>query len=279
MTDPKVTVLPGENMSRQLHQSPTAVGILIEPHLLTQTGDHHFQCDYCGKSLARKYDFMRHIHTHTGHCYDPDALQLKRIKARTPSTGVTTAAAATEAASSGQSGLGGIDWAGLVTSTRQCSRILLSIDQAVESISTASCCGHYHIGPLRLFACGCLLADFGSQERGARCSISSDCPTHFEWLPRTCLVTADPKLGVLCGENMSQQLHQSPLCNRSFTKKNCLEQHLLTQTDDHNYKCNDCGNIFSQTVALTDHPSTNSGGRPYKCDHCDSSFSQKGQLN
>ncbi|XP_077499802.1 uncharacterized protein LOC144110636 [Amblyomma americanum] len=105
------------------------------------------------------------------------------------------------------------------------------------------------------------------------------------WLTLGCknaepgLVTADPKLGVLCGENMSQQLHQSPLCNQSFTKKNCLEQHLLTQSDDHNYKCNDCGNIFSQTVTLTDHPRTNSGGRPYKCDYCDSSFSQKGQLN
>ncbi|KAK8756963.1 hypothetical protein V5799_000335 [Amblyomma americanum] len=94
-----------------------------------------------------------------------------------------------------------------------------------------------------------------------------------------CLVTADLKLGVLCGENMSQQLHQSPHCNRSFTNKNHLEQHLLTQADDHPYKCNHCGSSFAQKVTLMHHFRTHKGEHPYKCDHCDSRFSEKGQLN
>ncbi|KAK8762916.1 hypothetical protein V5799_034476 [Amblyomma americanum] len=56
---------------------------------------------------------------------------------------------------------------------------------------------------------------------------------------------------------MSQQLHQSPHCNRSFTKKNRQEQHLPTQSDDCPSKCNHYASSFAQKVTLMDHPHTN----------------------
>ncbi|KAK8768146.1 hypothetical protein V5799_005073 [Amblyomma americanum] len=105
------------------------------------------------------------MRTHTGCCYGPDALLPKCIKERTPLTGVTTAAAATEAESSGLFALrslnkrshvsdntlrstrtfihllgirvpflshAGTHRTALVTSTRQCLRTALSIDRALR---------------------------------------------------------------------------------------------------------------------------------------------------
>ncbi|XP_077499799.1 uncharacterized protein LOC144110634 isoform X2 [Amblyomma americanum] len=44
------------------------------------------------------------------------------------------------------------------------------------------------------------------------------------------MVTADPIVTVLPGENTKKQLHQSAHCSRSFIKKDPIEPHLLTQT-------------------------------------------------
>ncbi|XP_077499793.1 uncharacterized protein LOC144110631 [Amblyomma americanum] len=204
--DPIVTVLPGENTKKQLHQSA-----------------------HCSRSFIKKDPIEPHLLTQTG-----------------------------------------TDRIAFITSTRQCLRTALSIDRAVRVSVLLLAVGVTTLGVFNYLpwaadwlTVGCKITEPGAQFSRATSG----------------LVTADPKLRVLSGENMSQQLHQSPHCSQRFTKKNCQDQHLLTLTDDRPYKCNHCGKIFTQKISLIHHIRIHTGERPYKCNHCDSSFSRKGHLD
>ncbi|XP_077499792.1 uncharacterized protein LOC144110628 isoform X2 [Amblyomma americanum] len=82
------------------------------------------------------------------------------------------------------------------------------------------------------------------------------------------MVTADPIVTVLPGENTKKQLHQSAHCSRSFIKKDPIEPHLLTQTGGYHIQCDHCGKSFARKYDFMRHMRTHTGKRPYKCQVC-----------
>ncbi|XP_050518871.1 zinc finger protein 182-like [Diabrotica virgifera virgifera] len=62
--------------------------------------------------------------------------------------------------------------------------------------------------------------------------------------------------------------HACSVCDKVFTKRNYLKDHLLTHTGEKPHKCDFCDKSFSQRTSVKIHMRIHTGERPYPCSKC-----------
>ncbi|CAL4079605.1 unnamed protein product [Meganyctiphanes norvegica] len=67
-------------------------------------------------------------------------------------------------------------------------------------------------------------------------------------------------------------------CEMDFPRKNYLKYHMQVHHGEKPYKCNQCDKDFSSKVNLEGHMTMHTGEKPYSCNHCDMDFSRKNYL-
>lgn len=68
-------------------------------------------------------------------------------------------------------------------------------------------------------------------------------------------------------------------CNKSFFKKQQLENHLLIHKNIKNFICDFCSKRFVHKQQLQSHVKTHTGEKNFACDHCSKKFIHKQQLD
>jgi len=81
----------------------------------------------------------------------------------------------------------------------------------------------------------------------------------------------------LKGDSAENEIRCS-VCNRRFSRKLHLEEHLSVHTKEKRYKCLICGKLFCTKSGVYRHIKCHSGLKPYKCDTCGRAFAQKACL-
>ena len=71
----------------------------------------------------------------------------------------------------------------------------------------------------------------------------------------------------------SRKPYKCNYCDKVFSEKNYLINHLRTHTGEKPYACGVCDIAFSQKGDLIKHERTHTGEKPYHCSLCDKSFS------
>ena len=76
-----------------------------------------------------------------------------------------------------------------------------------------------------------------------------------------------------------QNIVQCDKCDKYFSRKHCLKEHIRNVHEGHeDFKC-PCGKSFSQQGVLKRHIYTvHEGQKDFKCEFCKKSFSQKAGL-
>ncbi|EEC00497.1 zinc finger protein, putative [Ixodes scapularis] len=64
-------------------------------------------------------------------------------------------------------------------------------------------------------------------------------------------------------------------CGKSFGRKEHIDRHMRTHTDERTFACAVCGKSFRQKVHLARHVRIHTGERPFACAVCGKSFSRK----
>lgn len=78
------------------------------------------------------------------------------------------------------------------------------------------------------------------------------------------------------GDDESSDKIQCTLCNREFSKKTYLIQHMrAVHEHDKNQKCKTCGKKFKTEKILQQHMTKHLTEKPFKCVHCPKTFCHK----
>merc|ERR1719354_1286704 len=72
--------------------------------------------------------------------------------------------------------------------------------------------------------------------------------------------------------------YQCLMCNRSYTKKGSLTQHMRVHDSSRAFTCNICHKKFPTKRRFDEHYRIHSGEKPYVCTHCGRGFTQSGSL-
>ncbi|PSN31453.1 hypothetical protein C0J52_19055, partial [Blattella germanica] len=72
---------------------------------------------------------------------------------------------------------------------------------------------------------------------------------------------------------------QCKICNKSFTRKNNLNRHMIIHTSNRPFQCEICNKSFTRKSDLNRHMITHTSKRPFQCEICSKSFSQKSYLS
>ena len=68
------------------------------------------------------------------------------------------------------------------------------------------------------------------------------------------------------------------ICGTAFAKKNNLQKHQKTHSDEKPFACETCDARFTTKSNMQAHMRLHTGEKPYKCEICDAAFSQRGNL-
>uniref|UniRef100_A0A6B0V6U3 Putative ovo n=1 Tax=Ixodes ricinus TaxID=34613 RepID=A0A6B0V6U3_IXORI len=68
-------------------------------------------------------------------------------------------------------------------------------------------------------------------------------------------------------------------CGKSFGRKEHIDRHMRTHTDERTFACAVCGKSFRQKVHLARHVRIHTGERPFACAACGKAFRQKEHIH
>ncbi|PSN31455.1 hypothetical protein C0J52_19055, partial [Blattella germanica] len=71
---------------------------------------------------------------------------------------------------------------------------------------------------------------------------------------------------------------QCKICNKSFTRKNNLNRHMIIHTSNRPFQCEICNKSFTRKSDLNRHMITHTSKRPFQCEICSKSFTLKSNL-
>ncbi|GBM78399.1 Zinc finger protein 112 [Araneus ventricosus] len=93
-----------------------------------------------------------------------------------------------------------------------------------------------------------------------------------------CTQSEPPKINSFMKKCKTKKKHICDICNKEFTNKCGLTNHLLIHAGVKPFACEICYKTFTKKCTLTVHLVTHSTERPFVCEVCDKSFSRKNDL-
>eukprot|EP00357_Protocruzia_adherens_P024370 CAMPEP_0115009752 /NCGR_PEP_ID=MMETSP0216-20121206/22843_1 /TAXON_ID=223996 /ORGANISM="Protocruzia adherens, Strain Boccale" /LENGTH=177 /DNA_ID=CAMNT_0002377707 /DNA_START=223 /DNA_END=756 /DNA_ORIENTATION=+ len=77
------------------------------------------------------------------------------------------------------------------------------------------------------------------------------------------------------------QLYKCKICSKYMLREYSLRVHLLQHLNIKRFQCDRCQKKFSSRQYLSDHMNTHTGNKPYKCSYegCDAAFKQRAKLS
>ncbi|XP_046881797.1 zinc finger and SCAN domain-containing protein 12-like [Hypomesus transpacificus] len=118
--------------------------------------------------------------------------------------------------------------------------------------------------------------------------VAPDCPTaqsleeeeHGDLflLNRTQASEALPREDMPQRHHTRKTKHQCQECNKTFSGKGALVQHMKTHTGERPFQCQECSKLFVRRDILREHTRTHTSEKPYKCQQCNKIYSEKTAL-
>ena len=82
----------------------------------------------------------------------------------------------------------------------------------------------------------------------------------------------------MANSHTKMQLHDCPICRKSFSRNRTLKTHMLTHNEERPHQGEQCGKTFSQRQLLKTHMLTHTGERPHECEQCGKTFAHQSNL-
>jgi uncharacterized Zn-finger protein len=76
-----------------------------------------------------------------------------------------------------------------------------------------------------------------------------------------------------------ERLFSCNVCNKGFTSRSNLDNHIRVHTGERSYSCEMCYKSFTQRSNLKAHLQLHNGDRPFSCEICKKLFTQRSNLN
>ena len=76
----------------------------------------------------------------------------------------------------------------------------------------------------------------------------------------------------------SEKLFKCKVCDKKFSRKGNLNQHMKIHDESKAFKCDVCLKLFAAKSLLKLHYRTHTGEKPFACEICDRKFARKSDL-
>ncbi|CAL4063986.1 unnamed protein product [Meganyctiphanes norvegica] len=87
-----------------------------------------------------------------------------------------------------------------------------------------------------------------------------------------------PHTLVTHNSHIEDKPYKCSICNKVFSEKGNLKQHMKTHTGEKPHLCEQCSKRFTLRRDLIQHMRVHTGEKPYSCNQCDKTFSQRSTL-